>query len=277
VITELVQTTDGVTVGLHHLEPVAPPIAPVLLLLHGAFSGHTIWLRSFAAQLANHGFDIWLADFRGHGVAQREAAPRSWWFDDLIERDAPALIERLRAHIGSRPLGVIGHSAGGVVGLAALARAGAGPRWDALVTLGTPGPSRMGLKRYVGAFGFRTLALALGRFPARALRFGGDDEGALMFGQWMGWNLQGRWLSRDGFDYLEALSRARTPFLGVAGGRDLLFSPPYACREIVERIGSPTKDFHIAPSLNHPGLVLDPRAATEVVPPVVSWLKRVLQ
>lgn len=36
------------------------------------------------------------------------------------------------------------------------------------------------------------------------------------------------------------------------------------------------KDFHIAPSLNHPGLVLDPRAATEVVPPVVSWLKTVL-
>ncbi|HKR54843.1 MAG TPA: alpha/beta fold hydrolase, partial [Gemmatimonadales bacterium] len=268
-ITERVRTTDGVTVGLHHLEPAAPPTAPVLLLLHGAFSGHTIWLRSFAGQLAKEGYDIWLADFRGHGVADREPAPRTWWFDDLIERDAPPLVERLRAHIGSRRLGVIGHSAGGVAGLAALARAGDRPPWDALVTLGTPGPSGMGLMRYTGALGFRTLALALGRFPARALRFGRDDEGALMFGQWMAWNLRGRWLSRDGFDYLEALSRARTPFLGVAGGRDLLFSPPYACREIVERIGSPTKDFHIAPSLNHPGLVLDPRASTEVLPPVV--------
>lgn len=276
-ITERFRTTDGVTVGLHHLEPVAPPTAPVLLLLHGAFSGHTIWLRSFAGQLAAQGFDIWLTDFRGHGVADREPAPRTWWFDDLIERDAPALIERLRAHIGSRRLGVIGHSAGGVVGLAALARAGEGPSCDALVTLGTPGPRGMGLKRYAGALGFRTLALALGRFPARALRFGKDDEGALVFGQWMTWNLRGRWLSRDGFDYLEALSRVRTPFLGVAGGRDLLFSPPYACREIVERMGSPTKDFHIAPSLNHPGLVLDPHAAAEVVLPVVSWLRRVLQ
>jgi len=277
VITERVRTADGVTVGLHHLEPVAPPSAPVLLLLHGAFSGHTIWLRSFAGLLARQGFDIWLADFRGHGVADREPAPKTWWFDDLVDRDAPALMKRLRAHIGARRLGVVGHSAGGAIGLGALARARERPGMDALVALGTPGPKRMGLTRYAGAWGFRTLALTLGRFPARALRFGGDDEGALMFGQWMTWNLQGRWLSRDGFDYLESLSRARTPYLGLAGGRDLLFSPPYACREIVERIGSPTKDFHIAPSLNHPGLVLDRRAAIEVVPRVVSWLKTVLQ
>lgn len=276
-ITERVRTADGVTIGLHHLEPAAPPPAPVLLLLHGAFSGHAIWLRSFTSWLARHGFDIWLADFRSHGVADREPAPRTWWFDDLIDRDAPALLARLRAHIGTRRLGVIGHSAGGVIALAALARAGAQSEMDAVVALGTPGPRRMGLKRYAGALGFSALARVLGRFPARTLRFGSDDEGALMFGQWMTWNLEGRWLSRDGFDYLEALSRTRTPYLGVAGGRDVLFSPPYACREIVDRIGSPTKDFYIAPSLNHPGLVLDPRAATEVVPRLVSWLSLVLR
>ena len=275
-ITELVRTTDGVRVGLHHLEPVAPAPAPVVLLLHGAFSGHTIWLRGFAQGLSSRGFDIWLADFRGHGVAAREPSPKTWWFEDLIDRDAPAIMERLRAHIGTRPLGVIGHSAGGVVGLSALARAGQAPAMDALVALGTPGPAHMGAMRYLGALGFRTLALTLGRFPARALRFGRDDEGALMFAQWMTWNIEGRWLSRDGFDYLGAMSRARTPYLGVAGGRDLLFSPPYACREIVERIGSPTKDFHIAPSLNHPGLVLDSRIASEVVPPVADWLHSVL-
>ena len=148
---------------------------------------------------------------------------------------------------------------------------------DALVALGTPGPRRMGPLRYGGALGFRALAMTLGRFPARALRLGRDDEGAQMFGQWMTWNIRGRWLSRDGFDYLESLSRARTPYLGVAGGRDVLFSPPYACREIVERMGSPTKDFHIAPSLNHPGLVIDPRAGLEVVPRVASWLSAVLR
>ena len=275
-ITELVESTDGVRIGLHRLEPLVPAPAPVLLLLHGAFSGHTIWLRGFAQGLSRLGFDVWLADFRGHGVAAREPAPKSWWFDDLIDRDAPALLERLRGHIGTRPLGVIGHSAGGVVGLATLARAGERSGLDALVALGTPGPARLGPVRTLGALGFRALALTLGRFPARALRFGGDDEGALMFGQWMTWNIEGRWLSRDGFDYLEALSRARAPYLGIAGGRDVLFSPPRACREIFERIGSPKKDFHIAPSLNHPGLVLDPRVSTEVLPTLAPWLRTVL-
>jgi fermentation-respiration switch protein FrsA (DUF1100 family) len=134
----------------------------------------------------------------------------------------------------------------------------------------------MGPVRYWGAKGFRALALTLGRFPARLLRFGGDDEGALVFGQWMAWNIGGRWLSRDGFDYLEALARVPTPYLGVAGERDALFSPAYACREIFDRIGSSRKDFYIAPSLNHPGLVIDPRTADTVVPRVAEWLHAVL-
>lgn len=275
-ITELVSSTDGVTVGLHHFEPILPAPSPVVLLLHGAFTGHTIWLRGFAQGLSQVGFDVWLADFRGHGVAAREPAPRTWWFEDLIDRDAPVLIERLRGHIGSRPLGVVGHSAGGVIGLSALARAGERSGIDALVALGTPGPANMGALRYLGAVGFRALALTLGRFPARTLRLGRDNESAQVLGQWMTWNIEGRWLSRDGFDYLEAMSRTRTPYLGVAGGRDLLFSPPYACREIVERLGSPTKDFRIAPSLNHPGLVLHPRISTEVVPQIAAWLRSVL-
>ena len=286
-ISELVRTSDGVTVGLHRFELApspASPAGPAVLLLHGAFSGHTIWLRGagrrgsggFAGLLAERGFDVWLADLRGHGVADREPAPRTWWFDDLVDRDVPALLARLRERIGNRPLGVIGHSAGGVAGLGALARTREHPGMQALVALGTPGPARMGMVRYWGAWWFRALALSLGRFPARLLRFGGDDEGALMFSQWMSWNIRGRWLSRDGFDYLEALTRARIPYFGVAGGRDRLFSPPEACRQIVERIGSARKDFHIAPSVNHPGLVLDPRAVDEIVPPVADWLRSVL-
>lgn len=274
--SEVVRTDDGVSLGLHHYDP--PSVGPSVLLLHGAFSGHTIWLRGpgFARLLAGAGFDVWLADLRHHGTADREPTPRTWWFEDWIERDVPAICARVRDSIGRRPLGVIGHSAGGVAGLGALARALDLSPVDALVALGTPGPARMGATRYVGAWGFRALALTLGRFPARALRFGGEDEAALMFGQWMAWNIHGRWLSRAGFDYLESLQRVRTPYLAVAGGRDWLFSPPSACRQIVERIGSERKDFHIAPSLDHPGLVLDTRASEEVLPRVTSWLRSIL-
>ena len=281
-ITELVRTSDGVSVGLHRLDAGAS--GPAILLLHGAFSGHTVWLRGtgrrdtggFASLLRERGFDIWLADLRDHGSSDREPAPRSWWFEDWIDRDAPALLARSRDRVGARPLGLIGHSAGGTGGLGALARGGAHAPMDAMVAIGTPGPRHMGPVRFLGAWGFRAIARSLGRFPARALKFGGDDEGANVFGQWMSWNVRGRWLSRDGFDYLEALTRVATPYLGVAGARDLLFSPPYACRQIVDGIGSSTKDFYIAPTLNHPGLVLDPRAADTVVPRVAEWLHAVL-
>lgn len=284
-ITEVIRASDGVSLGLHHLDPAPDRAAPIVLLVHGAFSGHTIWLRGsgrrgadgFAGLLKERGFDVWLADLRGHGVADREPAPRTWWFDDLITRDLPALLTRLRRETAGRPLAVVGHSAGGVAALGALARAGDRPVADALVTLGTPGPSHMGLVRYSGAVGCRTLALILGRFPARILRLGRDDEPGLMFAQWMAWNTAGRWLSRNGFDYLEALARVPTPYLGVAGERDPLFSPAYACREIVDRIGSSRKDLYIAPSLNHPGLVLDPRTAETVVPRVTDWLRAVLR
>lgn len=282
-ITEPVRTSDGVSVSLHHLDPGAR--GPAVLLLHGAFSGHTVWLRGtgrrdtggFASLLRERGFDVWLADLRDHGSSDREPAPRTWWFEDWIDRDAPAILTRVRDQVGSRKLGVIGHSAGGTVGLGMLGRSGAHTLMDAMVALGTPGPRPMDPVRFLGAWAFRAVARSLGRFPARALKFGGDDEGANVFGQWMSWNIRGRWLSREGFDYLEALTRVPTPYLGVAGGRDLLFSPPYACRQIVDRIGSSRKDFYIAPRLNHPGLVLAPAAADVVVPRVAEWLHSVLR
>src|SRR4029077_15034454 len=163
--------------GLHRLDAGAS--GPAILLLHGAFSGHTVWLRGgFASLLRDRGFDVWLADLRGHGVSDREPAPRTWWFEDWIDRDAPALLTRLRDRVGGRPLGLIGHSAGGTVGLGVLARGGTHALMDAMVALGTPGPRHMGSIRFLGAWGFRAIANVLGRFPARILKFGGDDEGA---------------------------------------------------------------------------------------------------
>jgi len=276
VITERLKTADGVSVGLHHFTADDSSPRPAVLLLHGAFTSHRVWLRGFAAYFAERGFDVWLADLRHHGVSDREPAPRTWWFEDWITRDAPALLARIRERTGARPLGVVGHSAGGVVALGVLARAVAHPPFEALVALGSPGPRDLGVVRRGGAVAARAMAQLLGRFPARALRFGGEDEGAHLFSQWMGWNIRGRWQGRDGLDYLEALTLARTPYLGVAGGRDWFFSPPYACREIVERIGSPRKDFHIATALDHPGLVLDPWATEQVTPRAAEWLRAVL-
>jgi len=116
----------------------------------------------------------------------------------------------------------------------------------------------------------------LGRFPARSLRFGNEDEAAEIIAEWMEWNVRGRWLGMDGFDYFAGLAALSTPYLGVAGGADWIFAPPRACRQVVERVGGANKKLAVEPGLSHRGLVLSERARLSCWPNVVAWLKETL-
>jgi oxygen-independent coproporphyrinogen-3 oxidase len=120
------------------------------------------------------------------------------------------------------------------------------------------------------------LSRTLGRFPARALGFGSEDEAAGILAQWMRWNVRGRWVGTDGFDYFAALAAVRTPYLAVAGGSDRLFAPAAACRQVVERVGSERKSLAVEPGLSHTGLVLAPRARDACWPAIAAWLKETL-
>jgi alpha-beta hydrolase superfamily lysophospholipase len=278
VITRRVRTADGVDLALHRL-PAGLGRRAAVLLVHGAFSSHTIWLMTrhpdggLAQFLGERGFDVWLADLRHHGESAREPRPFTWRFEDLILADAPALVARVREETDDAPLAWLGHSAGGAVGLAWLARqAGADPP-AAMVTFGAPGPRDMSLPRRLLALGTIAICRTLGRFPARALGMGSEDEAALVLGDWMSWNVGGRWLGRDGFDYLAALAAARTPYLGVAGAADHLFAPPDACRQIVDAMGGGGDFAVVGPGLDHPGMLTDPRAREQCWPRVAAWLE----
>jgi len=265
---------------------------PALLLVHGAFTNHRFWLHSAdgvggagagagaAGGLAHFfgaaGFDVWLADLRHHGESDREPRPRAWTFEDWVLRDAPTLVARVREETNDAPLAWIGHSAGGAAGLCWLARVAASAPLAAVVTLGTPGPGRLGPVRRTLAASTIAVSRALGRFPARALRFGNEDEAAGIIGEWMEWNVRGGWVGTDGFDYFAALAGVTTPYLGVAGGADRIFAPPAACRQVVERVGAARKTLAIEAGLTHRGLVLDERARASCWPNVVVWLKETL-
>ncbi|MGE5759561.1 MAG: alpha/beta fold hydrolase [Gemmatimonadota bacterium] len=281
-MTVTLRSGDDVDLVLYRLDAVAPPSAAALsparavLLVHGAFSSHTIWLRGgsrnagLAVFLSAAGYDVWLADWRSHGSAAREPRPRAWHFEDAITQDAPALAGYVRDVTAGVPPVWVGHSVGGAIGLAHLARhPGA---LAAVVTLGTPGPV-MELRRRCLALGTIAICHALGRFPARAFRMGPEDEAALVLAEWMEWNLHGRWVGAGGFDYLAALRHVRTPVLAVAGEGDHLFAPPAACRALADRVGDPPATFAVAgPQLGHSGLLLDPKADTECWPLVARWI-----
>ena len=276
-----ITTPDGVELALHRLRAFRDG-RPAVLLVHGAFTNHRLWLHShdgqggFAHFLGAAGLDVWLADLRHHGESDREPRPGAWTFEDWVLRDAPTLVARVREETDGAPLAWLGHSAGGAAGLCWLARVAAAAPLAAVVTLGTPGPRRLGPVRRSLAAATVALARALGRFPARALNFGNEDEAAEIISEWMEWNVRGTWLGIDGFDYFAGLAGVTTPYLGVAGGSDRIFAPPAACRQVVDRIGATSRILAIEPGLTHRGLVLSERARSACWPNVVVWLKEML-
>jgi oxygen-independent coproporphyrinogen-3 oxidase len=271
-----VVTDDGVELALFRMRAHRDG-RPALLLVHGAFVGHRIWLRrGCAAYFEDCGLDVWLADLRHHGASAREPSPRTWRYEDWILSDAPALVRRVRQETVDAPVAWLGHSSGGAVGLCAAARGPADARCDAIVTFGTPGPRRMSPLRWAGAAAMIGLARAVGRFPARALGVGSEDEAADILADWLAWNVRGRWLGRDGYDYWTALRAVAQPYLAVAGASDRLFAPPAACRQVVQQIGSSRRELSVHPRLTHRGLALSARARDTAWRATATWLLETL-
>lgn len=267
---------DGVELALYRLR-AHREARPVVLLVHGAFGGHRLWLRAGCAEyLADCGLDVWLADLRHHGESAREPAPRTWGFEDVIEHDAPALVRRVRDETAGAPLAWLGHSSGGAVGLCAAVRAPAADRVDAIVAFGTPGPLKMHPAHRAGAAVMIAVARALGRFPSRALGLGSEDEAAGILADWLEWNVRGRWLGRDGYDYWAALRDLAVPFLAVAGAADRHLAPPGACEQVVRQIGAARTALSVHAHLSHVGLVLSHRARDTAWRAAAQWLLETL-
>jgi len=89
------------------------------MLQHGLASNGGAFLvpqQSFAAHLASLGYDCFVTELRGAGKS--EASKTEAGFDAYVEHDLPALIEAVLACSGHDKLAWIGHSMGGILGLA---------------------------------------------------------------------------------------------------------------------------------------------------------------
>ena len=277
--TRHLPASDGVDLALHRLRAYRDK-RPAILLVHGAFTNHRAWLHGpqggCAHFLGAQGFDIWLADLRHHGESAREPRPLAWTFEDWILRDVPTFVARVHEETDGAPLFWMGHSAGGAAGLCWLSRVATAAPLAGIVTLGTPGPRRLGPVRWSLAATTIGLSRLLGRFPSRALGFGSEDEAAGILAEWMRWNVRGEWTGSDGFDYFTALGAVHTPYLAVAGGSDRVFAPAAACRQVVDRVGAERKKLAIETGLTHSGLVLSPRARDTCWLGVATWIKEIL-
>ncbi|MGQ9495324.1 MAG: alpha/beta fold hydrolase [Thermoanaerobaculaceae bacterium] len=273
-----VSTADGIQLVVHRL---GAPQAPAVLLLTGAFSNYTFWLGTrgigFARFLAEKGFCTYTLDFRGHGLSQRKPRKTKWQFEDWAVHDIPKALALASSH---GPAQVVTHSASGAAILAALTLA---PelleRISSLTILATPYPHLASFRKALTLFALG-LCYFLGRFPARALRFGPEDEDGGIMAQWLAWNLKGRWLSRSGVSILDSLPNLKMPVLVVAGSGDWLWAPPLLCLQLYETIPATRKAFwEVGPKngcQNNPGhvaLVVSPQCRERLWPQLTRWLQ----
>ncbi|HEV3191672.1 MAG TPA: alpha/beta fold hydrolase, partial [Polyangiaceae bacterium] len=207
-------------------------------------------------------------DFRGHGDSSAvPPATTRTGYDLLIEQDMPAACAFARSRAGRGPVVVVGHSLGGHVALAA--QGSKRIDVDAIVLLGScvwlrrlePSLSRWWLKRATIA-AIRAVSLRAGRFPARALRLGSDDETRACVEDIARFVRSGEWTSADGkIDYWASLPSLRVPVLQVVSEGDRFECPPESGIRFVATVGGRSDIVRVAsaddggPPPNHMGLV----------------------
>ena len=274
-----VKTVDGVRIAVHEVARDGTHEQAVVLS-HGTFSNAVVCMQ-LARSLARAGFATYVLEWRGHGHSQR--GERGASFETAALNDVPATLDLVRARAGVERFLWVGHSGGGLLPVMLMARSPAvAASFDGVVTLATQAADAGGtIPARVGIAGAALLTNVLRRAPGRALKLGTQDEPPRVMNPWYRWNLTGRWIGTDGFDYRAAAARLNVPILAIAGGGDRFIAPPYACRRFVDALGSVDKEFVLcsrstgyAEDYDHGRLIASRGAVREVWPRVTGWLKR---
>ncbi len=298
-----VPTDDGsaIALGRYHPRGARRFLEPVILghsLATNRFNLDFDERYSLARHLARRGFEAWVLELRGHGLGGSALGAT---FDTEATHDVAAALKAVRSTGAPRVLWV-GHSRGGLLALAHLARNPDAPI-AAVVTLGTPldFTHTPGLARFLSAvapalslprlplqLGARTWPLGLPPAPLgpyllraenmdpRVVRLAlkhavADIEGGVAR-QFARWVRTGALDGEDGFDYRAHLRPLTAPMLTLAGAHDLL-APPSAAHALVGLTSGPVETALLS-DYGHGDLVLGRRAPEEVFPLVGAFFER---
>lgn len=304
-----VPTDDGAAIALGRYHPRGERrYAEPVILCHGLganrFHMDFDERYSLARYLARKGFETWVMELRGRGLA---GPASTFTFDDQAEHDVRSAI-RTVVGTGAKEVLWVGHSKGGLMLYAHLARNPQAPV-RAAVTMGSPftfavQPGlRIFMKRIepllrlasiptrritnIALFGAppgpltRYMMLADNMDPdvvRKALANVPADLSGGVVRQFARWIETHAFTSYDGsFDYRVPLAEVRRPFMLLGGSRDLL-APPLAVARAKEHLGGPVKlviagrAHGFAEDYGHADLVLGRRAPDEIFPLVETFL-----
>ena len=255
-----------------------------VVLLHGSFSNRRFWYSpagiGLGPYLARAGFDVWLAEMRGHGLSPRNRQYRLNSVADYARYDLPAIAAFVTESAGQAPHW-IGHSLGGITLAAAAGGAYLGPRQAASFALFGSQVSRTYWPVKLPPVVWTGRAL-LGRFDViSGPRFdrGPEDEPIGMAIESLRWySLFGRFGDGE-HDWWAGLADARVPLLAVSARGDRE-DPAWACRKLFDQYGGTEKQFVLlgrqegfSDDYGHIEMIVSKPAAREVWPLVAYWLQ----
>ena len=230
-----IRTKDGVTLSATVLEPEGDNRGTVVMA-HAMF-GRQTGFRWVSRMFRDRGWRAITFDFRGHGKSPASA----YGYDDFVLHDLPAVVDCARARSEGKPVALMGHSLGGHVALGAQ---GCGlVSLDAIVLVASnvwlrdfePSAAVWAAKRMI-LEGFVRTARRVGKFPARALKLGSDDESLEYVEDIARFGLDGRWVSRDGTrNYLSALTEVQIPLYSIASDGDRINARPVSVERMLSR------------------------------------------
>lgn len=254
-----------------------------VVLLHGSFSNRRFWYSpkgiGLGPYLARAGFDVWIAEMRGHGLSPRNENYRDNHVAQYVRYDLPAIADFIIEQTG-QAVHWIGHSLGGVILAAALGGGYLDESRARSAALFGSQVSRIywPLKLPPVEWGGRLLLRAFPYLSGRRLKRGPEDEPTGLALETLRWlRLFGRFGDAER-DWWAGLAQVRIPVLGVAAAADHQ-DPAWACRKLLEQCSAaPTqflllgKDTGFTSDFGHVEMLVSKDAQREVWPLAEYWL-----
>ncbi|MBH3338458.1 alpha/beta fold hydrolase [Pseudomonas mendocina] len=255
-----------------------------VVLLHGSFSNRRFWYSpkgiGLGAYLARAGFDVWIAEMRGHGLSPRNEGYRDNSVAQYVRYDLPAIADFIFEQSG-QPAHWVGHSLGGVILAAAL---GGGYLEQSRARSAALFGSQISriywpLKVPPVEWGARLLLRAFPYLSGRRLKRGPEDEPIGLARETLRWlRLFGRFGDGEQ-DWWAGLAQVRVPILAVAAAADS-DDPAWACRKLLEQCSAAPRHFLLlgkdqgfASDFGHIEMLVSKEAQREVWPIAELWLR----
>jgi len=272
------QTDKQGYVGVSHLPALKAKGA--IVMLPGMFSNRKFWLSDkgvgFAGYLVDAGYECWIVDRRGLGVA-KEAESQYQSLFNALEIDLPA-VQSLLKNQGTDKAFYMGHSFGGVLNGIAVAK-------GYLNSEGVAGLINFSSQLTVGKTllnkPYSALIYAItgimGYFPSARLKMGPENESKAVMRDscklvdWAkGSNKASFW---SGFNEIQC------PVLAFGSLGDTV-DPHQGCQDFIAPMGSAHKQFVLLGKkfgnrrdYDHVGMLVSKDAQQEVWPMVTDWLE----